>query len=543
MKRKQLGCLTTGGLIALIVALVVVGTSYAFTRNKMFSPGDLNAQIGQPLGGVSSHAELIEECAACHPAPWDGTDMADLCIDCHQDVIEQLANRGTLHGAAMGEMGSQNCRACHTEHNGAQASLTQFLRGDFPHHLVGFALNAHERIDWEREVVCADCHQDNFTEFDRGICADCHQQVHPSFMQEHTALFGLACLDCHDGLDTYGADFDHNQQAFKLEGKHAALGCEQCHQGAVNISMLKNTPQACESCHLEDDAHEGNLGTQCAVCHIPVGWTPAEFDHSKTGFLLVGGHERLECENCHETTTFQGQDPACIACHAEDEPHNGQFGTDCAACHVVTSWEEINFDHSGAYAQDCASCHQPDKPANHYPGQCSACHSTDAWLPAAFDHAVAGATDCLSCHTGDKPANHFGGQCSACHNTNAWLPASFNHSAAGATDCLSCHTGNRPANHFTGQCSTCHNTNAWKPASFAHTFPLNHGGANQQCQLCHNNNNFNSYTCYNCHEHNPTKIQNEHEGVANLNNCVRCHWDGREHDDDGGNGGGGNNND
>ena len=279
---------------------------------------------------------------------------------------------------------------------------------------------------------------------------------------------------------------------FPLLGKHLAVSCADCHQTASTLEQLRLTPTECESCHLEDDVHQGVMADKCAVCHSPLGWDQAIFDHSKTGFLLIGGHEDLDCDACHLDATFQSVDAACITCHADDEPHDGQFGEDCTACHVVTSWQEITFSHEGDYAVDCIACHTVDKPANHYPGQCSACHITSGWLPASFDHQVSGATDCLSCHTVDRPGNHFG-----------------------------------------GQCSTCHSTNAWKPASFSHTFPLDHGGAGQQCQLCHTNSSYTSYTCYGCHEHSPSNIREEHEGISNLDNCVRCHWDGREHDDGG----------
>lgn len=535
MKRRKLGCLTTGGLIALIVSLVLIGASYAFTGNRMFSPGQLNAQAsGSGLGGVQSHADLDENCAACHPAFWQSTQMTNLCLECHDGLIEQLKDNSSLHGAVMAGFEEINCRDCHTDHNGPEATMTKYLSGDFQHELVGYSLDAHKQIDWEREMVCEDCHQGGFTNFESIVCINCHEQVDAAGMQDHTDLFGFDCLACHDGVDTYGADFDHNDMVFPLRGKHAQVACEQCHVEARTLADLQMTPTACEACHLEDDAHEGVMGERCGVCHSPTDWEDAIFDHSATGFFLVGGHDNLECENCHADATYQGLDPACISCHADDEPHEGQFGQDCAACHVVSSWQEINFDHSGDYARDCASCHTEDAPANHYPGQCSACHSTDAWLPANFDHQVAGATDCVSCHNPDKPANHYSGQCSACHSTDAWLPASFNHQVAGATDCISCHSSDRPTNHFTGQCSQCHSTNAWKPASFAHTFPLNHGGANQRCELCHTNNNYNAYTCYGCHEHNPSNIQNEHEGVSNINNCIRCHWDGRKHEDGGG---------
>ena len=36
MKQRKLGCFTTGGVIALIITLLVVGGSYAFAGGKMF---------------------------------------------------------------------------------------------------------------------------------------------------------------------------------------------------------------------------------------------------------------------------------------------------------------------------------------------------------------------------------------------------------------------------------------------------------------------------------------------------------------------------
>lgn len=535
MKRRGLGCLTTGGLIAVVIAVVAVGISYAATGGRMFSPGKLNAQSsGREIGGVVSHADLEKECAACHPAFWQNEVMTDRCLDCHQDIISQLSEPTSLHRAVLAGFERLDCRDCHTDHGGSEASMTNYLADDFKHELVGFSLTGHRQIQWERELVCKDCHTEGFADFSPQICLSCHQDVALIFVSGHTELFGMDCLACHDGVDTYGKDFDHSAHQFSLIGRHAEIECAACHPSARTLTDLQKTATACESCHLEDDAHKRQLGLNCDVCHEPTSWNDALFDHGSTGFLLEGGHKDLECENCHETSTYQGEDPQCVSCHLEDEPHAGQFGSDCAACHVITSWQEIIFSHQGAYAQDCAACHSVDKPVNHYPGRCSACHLTSAWRPATFDHQVAEAVDCLSCHTADKPANHYGGQCSACHLTSAWSPATFDHQTAGAVDCLSCHSVDKPANHFGGQCSICHSTNAWKPASFSHTFPLNHGGANQQCALCHTNNTYPAYTCYGCHEHNPANIQREHEGVPNLNDCVRCHWDGREHDDNGG---------
>jgi hypothetical protein len=530
MKSKSLGCLTTLGLVAMAIAVFAVGTSYAFNRSKMFSPGELSQQFGgEMIGGINSHAELDENCAACHPAPWDLRGMTNLCLDCHAEIVQEMTGSDTLHGAVKIAFGGSACQDCHTEHRGSDANITDFLASDFPHELVGFSLRSHENIE-SNEIVCQNCHLEGFAVFAESVCEGCHTDYDRVYMSDHTILFGTDCRACHDGVETYGGRFDHNNY-YLLVGKHETTECINCHEGATTLAMLEKTPQDCFSCHSVDDHHDGGLGQDCQNCHSPQGWLPADFDHAITGFPLIGGHEDVICSDCHVEKDFQAADPACASCHLGDDPHGGVLGQACESCHSVSSWSDINFNHTGPFSGECLACHSSDAPNGHYPGQCSACHSTNAWKPASFNHSAAGATDCVSCHSKDEPNNHFSGQCSACHSTSAWKPASFNHSAAGATNCTSCHSNDKPNNHFSGQCSTCHSTNAWKPASFKHTFPLNHGGANQRCELCHSNQNYSAYTCYGCHEHNKTEIQKEHDDVSNISNCIRCHPDGREHDD------------
>ena len=492
MKQRKLGCLTGGGLLALGISLIAIGASYAFSQNLMFSPGNLNSQPGDlNLGGVSSHAEVETECSLCHSSPWDPTHMSDLCQDCHQNIPSQLTDTTTLHGAAITKMESEDCRACHTDHNGATAPLTEYILGDFPHELVLFDLNSHKNIDWTRDIVCADCHPAGFLDFELSVCYDCHQDIDQVFVVAHSSLFETNCLACHDGFESYGADFDHNLQPFPLFGQHQNLSCDACHPGAVSIGNLKTTPAECVDCHRKEDAHLNSLGIQCGDCHNPAAWKPALYDHELTGFSLIEGHDSLLCENCHTDTTYQGQDPVCISCHFEIEPHNNQYGTECSFCHTNRDWSEIIFEHSVSYTQDCGSCHLPDSPTYHYPGECSLCHVTDDWLPASFDHKSPAAGDCQSCHFSDRPANHYLGQCSLCHYIDVWKPANFNHS-----------------------------------------FPLTHGGAQKRCQLCHTSSNYYAYTCYTCHEHNKNEIKQEHEDISNLTNCIRCHPGGRKEDDD-----------
>ena len=304
----------------------------------------------------------------------------------------------------------------------------------------------------------------------------------------HVLVFDRNCTACHDGQETINNLFDHDQTTFSLTGKHQVAICEDCHSGAVDVASFTDAPTACINCHL--DHHSGNLSLHCEDCHSSQSWTSIIYDHSQTGFILDGGHSSILCTACHLDLDFQGLSPDCVSCHLKDEPHQAELGADCAACHTTATWLEIQFDHSGPYSEKCLFCHRAESPVNHYPGQCSACHLTSAWLPATFDHQIAQAYDCKACHNPDTPSNHYGGQCSICHSTS-W----------------------------------------WKPSTIKHTFPINHEGASGKCTNCHNT--YPAYTCYKCHEHSQSEVKNEHEGVSNLNNCIRCHWDGQKHDDDG----------
>jgi formate dehydrogenase maturation protein FdhE len=125
--------------------------------------------------------------------------------------------------------------------------------------------------------------------------------------------------------------------------------------------------------------------------------------------------------------------------------------------------------------------------------------------------------------------------CAQCHKTEGWKPASFDHamlSAAERGHCESCHQPPKDVLHrpIKADCGRCHTTQAWKPAIFDHDrlFRLD-GDHNVECAVCHAGGEFGRYTCYGCHEHTPANVRAQHreEGIADLNNCVRCHRSAR----------------
>jgi hypothetical protein len=478
MHNNRLGCFTVTGIVATFVTLCAI-VGFAFTSgSQMFSAGELNAQPGDSFGGVTSHAQ-ITECSACHAASFGAETMADRCASCHTDIAAQMKDVAKLHGAIMQKSSAAlACRDCHPEHRGETATLTDLGENTFPHEALGFSLNGHQLTAAGAAFSCKDCHQDDITKFAPDTCDSCHRQMDVVFTQSHVLSFGSDCLACHDGVDKFGSDFEHSAFAFQLSGKHADVACTKCHLDARTVADLQSAPQDCFSCHQKDDKHEGGFGTDCSACHNPMNWSDATFDHNLSVFKLEGEHAEVKCDQCHVNNVFKGTPQDCVSCHQKDDEHNGEFGTDCAACHTPKTWDGATFDHSlssfpltGAHTTvDCKQCHTN--------GQFKGLDTT-----------------CLACHA--EPTEHagqFGTDCVACHTTTAWTPATFNGD---------------------------------------HTFPLNHGeGGQVSCATCHPAG-YTTYTCYGCHEHNESNISSEHreEGISNFENCMECHADGREHDD------------
>ncbi len=400
---NRLGCLTGTGIFAAFITLfVLVGVAFA-SGGHMFSSGDLNAQVGESVGGVNSHAQ-IPECKACHSAPWETATMADRCLDCHTDIAEQMQNVAQLHGAIAQKDPSLACRDCHFEHRGATASLTDMGDNVFPHEELGYSLKGHQLTVKNEAFVCSDCHGEDISTFASDSCQTCHNEIDIVFTQAHLLSFGSECLACHDGVDRYGNDFNHNAFKFQLVGGHTEATCTGCHLNARSIVDLQSAPQDCYSCHFQQDEHQGQFGTQCEACHTPENWDAVSFDHSLSDFPLTGAHVTVSCEDCHVNDVFVGTQSSCVSCHAEPVEHLGQFGTDCAACHTTTAWTPATFsgnhtfplDHGERGQVSCTTCH----PTNYTTYTCYGCHEhTESNIIS--EHREEGISDfqnCVECH-------------------------------------------------------------------------------------------------------------------------------------------------
>lgn len=509
---------------------------------QLLSPGELSR--------VHEELEGVRNCTSCHALRKKGVD-AGKCLSCHEPLQTRINSGKGFHATV-----SRDCGTCHKEHYGADFQLVRLDEARFDHKQTGFLLTgAH------REASCRSCHRpelitdaqvrraksrhDALKRTFLGLdttCMSCHAASSP-----HQGQFsGEDCADCHATEAWENAvRFDHDDTRFALVGRHRQVACAGCHPqatapgGARFIQFEGIRAANCSSCHR--DAHDGAFGTDCQQCHRPGGWnqvrnfTENSFDHSRTGFDLIGAHAALSCQNCHggrnddlisiafvrgtERHTYPRiEAEACQSCHID--LHAGAFadapgGVTCTNCHTQSAWTPVTYDlqrHNTETAFPLAGAHLATP--------CTACHGGEQPTFTFEDQT------CLGCHVADNPhGDQFAAEdgtiaCTACHTMEGWQPAAnFNHAqtaypltgrhaevACGEcheaapnssvqfrgvpADCASCHADPHNAQFAEATCERCHTTTGFEhaAATFDHRrtrFPLT--GAHQQatCSACH----------------------------------------------------------
>ncbi len=496
------------------LTLLPICAARAASIEKLLMPGPVS----------QAHAKTEDRCEACHDKA-DRERQRALCLECHKDVAADLAAATGFHGRMRGAREGQ-CQACHSEHRGRNADIINLSRVSFDHALTDFALqgahvtlaceschksgvawrkapttcygchraddahrgglgtecrNCHEvaswhavRFDHERtqfplrdrhqDVACASCHMGERYKGTPRQCASCHLPD-----DVHKGSRGLACADCHTTAGWKSAKFDHARETgFALLGRHARIGCPDCHRSG---NLKDPLPKTCSGCHLGDDRHAGRFGTDCAGCHGNEVWRLDEYDHAgRHHFALEGAHASLDCHACHTAAVQEQKLPTeCAGCHRADDVHGGALGKDCASCHDTREWsKEIRFDHDLTRFPLLGL---------HVVVLCGQCHESQRFRDAP--------TGCNGCHAkNDVHKGSLGSDCAACHTPNGWNLWAFDHGvrthfplagAHKALRCADCHI--RPASEvkLSTQCASCHQSD-----------DVHQGQFGRDCQRCHN---------------------------------------------------------
>jgi hypothetical protein len=509
-----------------------------------------------PLTGA--HAAV--DCDSCHKGAANSQfqTMSTECYSCHAADFQKTINPNHITAKF-----STTCESCHGTDN--------WLNAKFDHSTTGFLLTGGHAVPPRQ---CVDCHINNNYNLTATTCISCHLKdfqgaANPNHV---TANFPSTCQQCHTTVAWSPATFDHSLVNFALTGAHTVppRQCTDCHVNN-NYNLTSTT---CVSCHLTDFNNStnpnhvtGGFAQTCETCHNTSAWQPATFDHSKSGFPLIGAHTvpPRQCVDCHVNNNYSITNTACVSCHQTDYnnattpvPHAG-FPTTCEQCHDTVLWADGKFDHSTTGFALTGLHTVP-------PRQCTDCHVNN-------NYNIATAT-CVSCHLKDYQGttnpNHvtanFPQACDSCHSTSTWLNATFNHNSTGfpltgahtspprqctdchvnnnynltSTSCVSCHQTDynnaiTPVNHvaagFPTTCETCHDTVLWTDAVFNHTttgFQLTgaHTVPPRLCTDCHVSNNYalNSTLCYTCHQKDYSGTTNPAHAAAGFpTTCELCH--------------------
>ena len=451
------------------------------------SPGA--AQLISPGKLAAPHTELegIRNCTQCHQLGRRGVSRA-LCLDCHQPLASRLSEEQGFHAT----LAEPDCASCHKDHFGPDFGLVKLDTGVFDHDRTGYVLQgAHVEAD------CRTCHEPQRivdptvlrVKSERGAlartflglatgCVDCHSTDDP-----HADSFAEAlCTDCHAQDTWVGAPgFDHAETQYTLTGRHRTVTCQGCHTDLPdNVGAGASSDGAelrfdglradgCASCHT--DPHDGVMVDSCETCHDTQGWlgvdrdrVASRFDHTTTGFNLVGRHQALDCADCHDTNrvaelagiamTFD----AATRAHAFPRPVAGT----CSTCHVDP--------HDGFFEDRAAG------------GACTDCHGESEWLPAAYD---------LARHNREAAfvleGAHAVVACATCHESS---DGTVEFALGVPEGCMTCHEADDPHGaQFEGRgCDDCHGIDAFAPVTVDHAatrYPLDGAHTELACTDCH----------------------------------------------------------
>ena len=502
-----------------------------------------------------AHAKYDDDCAQCH-VRFKRQEQSRLCLDCHKETRADV----NAHAGYHGKMKQQDCRECHTEHQGRDMRLYTLDKKQFDHALTDYPLKAkHQKVECEKCHVAGKLYRKA-----PDTCVACHRKD-----DKHKGSLGDTCADCHDATSWKDFRYDHGKTKFALSGKHVDTKCEACHLKGV----YKDTPKTCFACHQKDDeqkGHKGHFGEKCETCHGAKAWKTTTFNHDlDTKYVLNGKHRSVKCTACHTADLYKVKtSKECYACHSKDDKHKESLGRDCAKCHAEKSWKESpGFDHAKSdfpllgkhtkvackschegtlYKQaskECVACHRKDdKHAANLGEKCAECHTDNDWKASRFDHDKTRfrlknahkdaklkcdschkdvksfrntALECVACHKkDDKHEGQVGTQCAACHTDLNWKIARFDHNRTrfalvgrhllatcknchetpryrdARRDCTACHLKEDTHKQTLGvRCETCHTTRGWKLWDFDHDtatrYRLEGAHRTVACASCH----------------------------------------------------------
>ncbi len=235
------------GVLALRVLLVLLAlaaiTALVFPR--AFAPGGVSKAHQRGASKAAAHARqpVTSQCLSCHGV---AGSVQSRCIACHTTESFQSAV------SAQHTKLNLQCAACHAEHRGTQASLTQAA-----------------------QTACTNCHQ------------AANGKLHGGAVAYPINAFGVWSWDGvsvqawqQRQLPGVPSDYTSREQFHMLHGEGRTVGrtrCTDCHlAGAAPEQLKQNVRESCAQCHTSQPSFAAFLATasalkqgttNCFACH------------------------------------------------------------------------------------------------------------------------------------------------------------------------------------------------------------------------------------------------------------------------------------
>ncbi len=345
---------------------------------------------------------------------------------------------------------------------------------------------------------------------------------------------------------SFGSLISPGELSWLHESVDGITNCTKCHSIRGGIQN-----DSCLDCHKDIgkriSANKGYHATvskdKCISCHSDhkgrkftlIEWKEKDFDHKKSGYILLGKHKTTDCKKCHtiktkkNQTSYLGLDTKCLSCHEKHDIHKGTLGKKCESCHTEKNWKDLKFKHDSTKYQLLGK---------HMKVTCEKCHSQKGNKKGIYkveDYSTCNASGChdTKARGGLVHGNKFKDQkCADCHTVDGWKSTKFNHNAPSykgykltgkhaRVKCDKCHKRDpvtkvphfKPINYETcsgkgchdtksrgnihgtqfksKKCDDCHTVKGWKPTTFNHSskkyagYKLEGKHTEVKCLNCH----------------------------------------------------------
>ena len=247
--QRYIGRFKSKFVLRLVLAVLALLAITALVFPRAFAPGGLSKAHQRGVSKAAAHARqpVTSQCLSCHGVTGS---VQSRCVACH--TTESFEPALSVQHTKL----NLQCAACHAEHRGASASLTQAA-----------------------QTACVNCHQSSKAKLHGAAVA---YPVNAFGVWSWEGLSAQAWQQ-HE-LAGVASDYTLREQFHMLHGEGRTVGrtqCADCHlAGAAPEQLKQNVRESCAQCHALKPAFATEFSriqspkqgtTNCFECHTQHG--------------------------------------------------------------------------------------------------------------------------------------------------------------------------------------------------------------------------------------------------------------------------------